>query len=67
MPSQLEGEGEKSHLPKGRWGGGLGIEEIKNRSRDLELSSGVGSQTVDKGARVGGIPRSGVNKGETNR
>ena len=35
--------------------------------RDLELSSSVGSGTVDKGAGVGGIPRSGVNKEETNR
>ena len=60
-------EREKKVIPQGRMGWGVGIEEIKNRSKDLELSSSVGSQTVDKGARVGGIPRSGVNKGDTNR
>lgn len=54
--------------PRADGAGAVGIEEIKNRSeRDLELSSCVGSGTVDKGAGVGGIPRSGVNKGETNR
>ena len=31
----MEGEGEKSHLPKGGWGGGVGIEEIKKTGAEI--------------------------------